>query len=66
MESFDSALQPESKMLGFRQPTEFPRGAFDGKMEAHFGPDEVHGIVTEGADASLLGLLEQAISLCHS
>jgi len=53
-ESFDPALLLESKMLGLRQSSEFAGGALDGKVEARIGPDEVHGLVVEEADASFL------------
>ena len=57
VKSFESALPLESTMLGLRQPPKSPRGAFDGKVKTHVGPNEVHGVAVEGADASLLRLL---------
>lgn len=47
----------ESKMLCFGQLAEFTRGTLDDKMEARTGPDEIHGLVAEEADASFLRFL---------
>jgi hypothetical protein len=64
-ESVDTALRPESKMLGFRQPAELTWGALNGKMETRTSPDEIHGFVVEDANAPILRLLVLAITLCH-
>jgi len=65
VKSFDPALPLESKMLGLRQSSEFTRGALDGKVEAAIGPNEVHGLAVEEADAPLHRPLVEAIRLCH-